>query len=472
MTPTDPARPEPIGPLTEADTAALLASAPPMRGAEYLSPRVLGEFWQLLDDWVRDRIRDHDGLAAFLKKKAPQWHQVGRVCFHLAENKGDSEYPFAFMATYAPELSGRGRARHQPLNQALREYAGARNKPALIRLLSPVQRASDSSALIRELVETGDLYHPLAWTSAEAYAFLKETSLYEQSGVLVRLPDWWKKRSRPRVGVTIGGGKQKDFGLDSLLDFKMQVALGDETLSQAELRELMQAGDGLVLLKGQWVEVDQAKLAAALEHWKQVEAGTTGAGLSFVEGMRLLAGAPADLSHGDAEEVEREWSFVRPGRWLESLLAELRAPGGSAAARPGRALNATLRPYQEAGVEWLALLSQLGLGACLADDMGLGKTIQIIALLLVLKKKRRGQALPAGASGISARQLAVRTRTLCTFPEQPVRAFIPGQQASAAGHGGGWQCLPERGGCGIDHLRDAVAPALAPGTGLAAGGIG
>ena len=57
---------------------------------------------------------------------------------------------------------------------------------------------------------------------------------------------------------------------------------------------------------------------------------------------------------------------------------------------PGRTLKATLRHYQETGVHWLWLLSQLGLGACLADDMGLGKTVQIIALLLVLKKKRPG----------------------------------------------------------------------------------
>ena len=48
------------------------------------------------------------------------------------------------------------------------------------------------------------------------------------------------------------------------------------------------------------------------------------------------------------------------------------------------ALQATLRPYQQTGLRWLYLLTQLGLGACLADDMGLGKTIQVLALLLVL----------------------------------------------------------------------------------------
>ena len=41
-------------------------------------------------------------------------------------------------------------------------------------------------------------------------------------------------------------------------------------------------------------------------------------------------------------------------------------------------------------MRWLYLLTRLGLGACLADDMGLGKTIQVLALLLVLKREQQG----------------------------------------------------------------------------------
>jgi len=398
-TPTDMARAapsqiDPIEPLTEVETSSLLRAAPPMRGAEYLSAPVLEEIWTLLDHWVCEQIQDYDSLAGFLAKNAPQWHQVGRVCFHLAENKNDPGYPFAFMATYAPTLSGQGQARHQPLNRALQEYAGAKNKKALIHLLSPVHRASESSSVIKELVETGDLYHPLAWTPAEAYEFLKEIPLYEQCGVVVRLPDWWKRRSRPRVGITIGERNKKNFGADSLLDFKLKIVLGDETLSEAELRKLMSADDGLVFIKGQWVEVDRKKLSEALAHWKTVEAGAKNNGLSFAEGMRLLAGAPADLRGAEAVEAggeEREWSLVQPGKWLASLLDELRSPSAMKSTDPGKALKATLRPYQKIGVNWLWLLSQLGLGACLADDMGLGKTMQVIALLLLLKKKRCGK---------------------------------------------------------------------------------
>jgi non-specific serine/threonine protein kinase len=294
------------------------------------------------------------------------------------------------MATYAPELSSlsHGQIRHQPLARALQEYAGARNKHALIRLLSPVQRVSESSVLIRELVESGDLYHPLAWTPAETYAFLKETPLFEQCGVIVRLPDWWRKRARPQVSVTIGNVKQKKLGAEALLDFKLGIALGDKTLTEHELQALLAAQEELVFIKGQWVEVDRKKLAEALTHWKKVAAKVGDDGLTFAEGMRLLAGAPADLGRPGTLAEDQQWAFIQAGPWLKSLLDELRTPETLKTIDPGNSLKAKLRPYQKTGVNWLWLLSQLGLGACLADDMGLGKTMQVIALLLVLKKRR------------------------------------------------------------------------------------
>jgi len=385
---------EPVEPLSPARTATLLLSVPPIRGAEYLTAGVFNALWQGLDQWVRDQIAATEGgLSAFLGKQAPLWHQVGRVCFHLAENKRDEDYPFAFIATYAPGLSQADRVQYQPLSKAMHEYAGAKNRKALIRLLSPVHLASESSPLIKELVDSGDVFHPLAWTPAEAHRFLKEVPLFEDCGILVRLPDWWRKRPRPRVSVTIGQKKRKTLGTDAMLDFDVTLALGDQTLSQAEWDELMAGGEGLVMLRGQWVEVDREKLADALDHWQSVAAHAGADGVSFIEGMRLLAGAPADLDADDGlEEEDHQWAFVQPGQWLRETLTGLRDPKGLEQAHPGEALKATLRPYQEAGLSWLWLMSGLRLGACLADDMGLGKTIQVLSLMLALKRAGHKQA--------------------------------------------------------------------------------
>ncbi len=256
-------------------------------------------------------------------------------------------------------------------------------------MLSPVELASQASPLVRELVESGDIYQPLAWTPKQAFGFLKDIPLFEESGISVRVPDWWKKRSRPQVGITIGGTRQTSLGVDSMLDFEVHLALGDEELSQAEWDELLAGEEGLVLLRGQWVEVNREKLLEALDHWKEVEQQAAD-GISFSEGMRLLAGAPMHLGEdSQGGPGNREWSFVDAGAWLGKTLSDLRHPETLEGPGPDRELRATLRAYQETGVRWLRLLSGLGLGACLADDMGLGKTIQVLALLLQYKKKRR-----------------------------------------------------------------------------------
>lgn len=371
------------------ETQQLLLNAPPMRGAEYLSSQVLETAWNALDHWICRQVEQNKtNLADFLKKRAPQWRQVGRVCFHLAENSKDPDYPFAFLATYAPEISQQGKIQYRPLGNALQAYAGARDKKALIHLLSPVQTASQSSELIKDLVDSGDIYHPLVWSPNEAHQFMREAPLYEAAGIIVRLPDWWKKRPRPRVKITLGSPAKNALTADVMLNFNLSIALDDQTLTQAEWEKLMAAEDDLLLLKGQWVEVDKEKLSQVLQHWQTVEKEAQQNGLSFIEGMRLLAGTSTDLSETSQPNEVNAWSFVQAGNGLNRILNDLRDPSAIKATQPGKALKGTLRPYQATGVNWLWYLSQLGLGACLADDMGLGKTIQIIALLINLKKKQ------------------------------------------------------------------------------------
>lgn len=406
----------PIPPPEDAELAAILQGVPPMQGAEYLSEAALVRVWEDLDAWVRSvALAGGEGLSGFLKRRAPLWHQVGRVCFHLAENRRNEDYPFAFLATYAPGVAAGARVQYQPLSRALQEFAGAKNKQGLVRLLGPVHLASQQSKLVKELVDSGDIYQPLAWTPQDAYRFLKDVPRFEESGVLVRLPDWWKKRPRPRVGVTIGDTKQKKFDADAMLDFKVQLALGDEELTEAEWRELMAVDDGLVLLRGQWVEIDRQKLQEAIDHWKQVQEHAEN-GLSFIDGMRLLAGVPTDLADEAADGEDRPWSFVHAGQWLGDILAKMRSPENIVSAASGDDLKATLRKYQETGVQWLRFLSSLGLGACLADDMGLGKTIQVLALLSALKGQRTAKpsllVLPASLLANWKAEMARFTPTL------------------------------------------------------------
>ena len=110
--------------------------------------------------------------------------------------------------------------------------------------------------------------------------------------------------------------------------------------------------------------------------------------------MRLLAGAGI-ADEADAAEADVAWNETVAGPWLAETLAVMHRPDGRAGVDPGLALNGTLRSYQQAGAQWLHPLARLGLGACLADDMGLGKTIQVLSLLLVLKREAGGSRKPS-----------------------------------------------------------------------------
>jgi len=375
----------------------LAASVPPMTGAEYLTAQVLAGLWRETDQAFDAELAEAGGAVQdFLKARHPAWNLVGRVYFNLAENRKDAEAPFAFLASYAPRLTAQARAQHLPLGRALQEYAGAKNRERLLSLLTPVQRASEHVGWLKDMVASGAIYHPLRWSPQQALQFLKDVPALEAAGVIVRLPAAWRmgRPAHPKVTATVGGKAPGELGLEALLDFRIEVTLEGETLSAAEVRKLLAETNGLAFIRGRWVEIDRERLGRTLDRFEAIERRAAAEGLSFGEAMRLAAGAKI----GEGEAVGRadaDWSETVAGPWLAETLAALRRPSGTLDADPGRALQATLRPYQKAGVRWLQLLTQLGLGACLADDMGLGKTIQILSLPLVLKEQKAGVPRPS-----------------------------------------------------------------------------
>ncbi|MCP4678674.1 MAG: DEAD/DEAH box helicase [Deltaproteobacteria bacterium] len=372
------------------EIASLVQAVPPMPGAEILSLSLLGDIWSDIGAALSKKAKVYkDGVQGYLKEHGSVWNVVGRVCFHLAENKRSPEYPFAFIATYAHKVSKQAKPQHLPLGRALKDYAGAKSRPKLLALLAPLSRAAEQSEFIRELIDTGDIYHPLSWTPREAHRFLCEIALYEHAGLVVRMPDWWstKNKPRPKVSVSVGGKAPSALGMDALLDFDVNLSLDGEKLTKREIETLLSASHGLVLIKGKWVEVDGDKLAQVLDQWRDIQRQAQAGGVSFGEAMRMLSGARLD-GDDDIEEARPEWSEVIAGKWLSSRLDALRSPELRADIEAGAGLKAELRPYQKVGVQWLQALRGLELGGCLADDMGLGKTIQVLGVLSMSRRKK------------------------------------------------------------------------------------
>ncbi|MGW7299355.1 DEAD/DEAH box helicase [Streptomyces sp. NPDC054829] len=154
------------------------------------------------------------------------------------------------------------------------------------------------------------------------------------------------------------------FDSEELLQFRWQLALGGEPLSEAEMDALAEAHRPVVRLRDHWVLVDPALVRKARKRE-----------LGLLDPVDALSVALTGTAEVDGETVE-----AVPVGALAALRDRLTA--GIRPAEPPPGLNATLRDYQLRGLAWLDLMTTLGLGGCLADDMGLGKTITVIALHL------------------------------------------------------------------------------------------
>jgi SNF2 family DNA or RNA helicase len=342
-------------------------------------------------------------LAA-LERVASPWHSFGaeqpgpaRATFRLTEtlpldDPADPDLPdtvwrleFLLRSTRDPSLlvpaeqvwsapEGLGRWIEHPQEVLLAELAGA---SVIYPELADALRGPTPSAL--ELDSDG------------AYRFLSRAAgRLDQAGFGVLLPAWWAGPKR-RLGLAVSASSASTDAVvtaggltkDRLARFDWRLAVGGDVLTEDEIAELVAAKAPLVRLRGQWVVVDPDRLRRGLEFLRSAPAGSGTPG-------ELLAMLTEGGSARDNGPTPLPITTVQVDGWLGDLLAGT-ADQTLRPVDPPSGLRATLRPYQRRGLSWLAFLSSLGLGACLADDMGLGKTVQLLAL-----EARERAELPGG----------------------------------------------------------------------------
>ncbi len=413
-------------PLPEDERQMYLDQVPMMTGSEYIDADLLETLWQSLHTTFGAAIRSFKGtVEAFIRSYSPNAQLVGRVFFHLVENK-DEAYPFAFMATYSTRLDKQGASRHVPLKHALQEYGDDPEK--LLQLLATVYKAAEKSSLMTGLLENGDIFHPLAWTSGDAFSFLKEIPIYEASGILCRIPNWWKgNRARVSLNFNVGDNAPSFVGMDALLSFNPRLFAGDMEISEAEARNLLDESEGLAFIKNKWVAVDRERLEQTLDAYEKAREMMEKEGIRLRDALQMQL-MPQKFFDMGPERIDHS---VSNGEWLESVVQKLVDPTLAPSVAPNKKFKATLREYQQKGINWLYFLHSLGFGACLADDMGLGKTVQVLGLLNILKSESAKSKGPKEAS------LLVIPASLIANWESEIRRFYPDLKVFIAHPGAG-----------------------------------
>jgi non-specific serine/threonine protein kinase len=372
------------GPVLAAAIDALVDAAARARLDGY--PIIGAQPRTATDAWLpaltgRERHFDaHPADLARLINELAEWQRdaVGgsvRACFRLVEPDEDTEaweLEFALQATDQPSLvvnaeqvwgSPDTLSLHidSPQETLLAELGRSS------RLHPPIREA------LRDATPSG-----LTLGSDGAHAFLTEGApMLAAAGFGVLLPSWWGRPSA-RLGVRLAAhsptapgtvAAKSALSQDAIVEYRWELALGDDPLTAEELAALTALNTPLVRLRGQWVQVDPKRLANGVKLLR-----ANGHGQASVIELLRTAASP------DAAPAGLPVVGVTADGWLGELLSG-QAERHLTPVAPPPGFAGTLRPYQERGVAWLSFLQSLGLGGILADDMGLGKTIQLLALM-------------------------------------------------------------------------------------------
>src|SRR5450759_1219713 len=364
-----------LGPVPRRRTAASFRSA--LTGSDpyfATTPIALATLDEALADWQREVT------------------QVGavRACFRLVEPLGAAE---ATAGDSAPDAAWRVDFALQSTEEpSLVVDAGQvwRAKGALRALARHV--ADPQETLLGQLGRAVRLYpgiedalHTAKPSSLTldvdgAHRFLSEAApILLAAGFGVLLPGWWTNPSM-RLGAKLsvstpaqpGSAETKSvIGRDGLVDFRWDLAVGEHTLTEQEVADLVEAQQPLVRVRGQWMHVDADRLARARAFLARRSHGT---GRMCVREVLATLGALEDGPGGlPVVDVEAQgWLADLLSGEVDHRIAPMTAPEG---------FKGELRPYQERGLAWLSFLESVGLGGVLADDMGLGKTVQLLALM-------------------------------------------------------------------------------------------
>ena len=363
-----------------------------------------------VEPWLRSlsttRVIDTDAKnAKRLANALYNWTlPISEYVIDRQHNLGANRYRVCFVLTPPTETAEDGKQNDWTLNyylQALDNTDFIVNAATIWRcpaeFLNIGERTIDNpqETLLKGLGLAARIYDPIKASldlSQPTSCTLDPIQVYEfiraivwqlrDNGLGVIVPPGLTSDNREqRLGIKMTASVPQKAGerlsLQSMLKYKLEIAVGDRTVSQREFKKLLAQKSPIVEIDGQWIALQPADVRAAQA---VLDKSNDKLDLSVEDALRLSTGDTKTLAKLPVVKFE-------PTGVLAGLLDNLSDDKSVEPIKKIKNFKGELRPYQAKGVGWLSFLETWGLGACLADDMGLGKTIQLIAFLLNLKQQ-------------------------------------------------------------------------------------
>jgi SNF2 family DNA or RNA helicase/uncharacterized Zn finger protein len=247
--------------------------------------------------------------------------------------------------------------------------------PNVYRQLNLIQ---DYVPEIKQVLATEGKAAPILDISLVSSLLANAKNILSVLGVNILVPRALQKILKPKLTVKVNSSSSQSsnaFLIEQALSFSYEIALGESKINLSEFKKLVKSSSGLVKFNNDYVMFNPKEIASlfkrALEALPQIE--------TVLDALHYgLAGKVNGLDFSSDAVID---NLIKS---INKTETEISLP---------KNLEATLRPYQERGFEWLYINYQNRLGSCLADDMGLGKTLQVLTLLLKIRQENAERAV-------------------------------------------------------------------------------
>ncbi len=217
-----------------------------------------------------------------------------------------------------------------------------------------------------DITFSDDYLFPEAIEVDEWYSDLQETSEY----------DWFNLE----LGVILDGER-----ISLLAPLLEMIKRHDAKIFLKELETETDQKLTLEVAKGKWLSMSYARIFPIVRLLVELYSPKESSQTHTLKISRLRAALLAEMEKAFKANQLRWFGADKVldlGRRLQNF-------SGIEAVPPPAVFHATLRPYQQEGLNWLQFLREYHLNGILADDMGLGKTVQTLAHLAIEKQAGR-----------------------------------------------------------------------------------